>query len=160
MTDVQVDDAELSPLIEIERLTLKITNERSLSPGRAEAEGQLRAIVVELVEEWRADFRRGLRPVDLYEPQSVVERAMSNLTGYGPLTTLLDDDDVWEIMLNAPEEELSDAWGRDDLTDAEVATYWRTLIAQNMDQLVDPGNPDLLFPGQELTLPNVPPAPG
>ena len=64
-------------------------------------------------------------------------------------------DSFWKIA----EEELGDAWGRDDLTDAEVATYWRTLIAQNMDRLVEPGNPDLLFPGQELMLPIVPPAP-
>ncbi len=159
MTDLHVEDVELSPLVEIERLTLEIANERNLAPGRAETEGHLRAIVLELVEQWRADFRRGLRPVDLSEPEEVVERAVSNLTGYGPLTTLLDDDDVWEIMLNAPEEELRDAWGRDDLTNAEVDSYWRTLIAQNMDRLVEPGNPDLLFPGQELMLPNVPPAP-
>lgn len=104
MTDLHVEDAELSPLVEIERLTLEIANERNLAPGRAEAEGHLRAIVLELVEQWRADFRRGLRPVDLSEPEEVVERAVSNLTGYGPLTTLLDDDDVWEIMLNAPDQ--------------------------------------------------------
>jgi len=69
--------------------------------------------------------------------------------------TVEPGDSFWKIA----EEELRDAWGRDDLTDAEVDRYWRTLIAQNMDRLVEPGNPDLLFPGQELMLPNVPPAP-
>lgn len=31
--------------------------------------------------------------------------------------------------------------------------YWRRLIAANLDRLVDPGNPDLLYPGQVLVLP-------
>jgi nucleoid-associated protein YgaU len=35
----------------------------------------------------------------------------------------------------------------------EVARYWRRLVEANRDRLVDPGNPDLLRPGQTLTLP-------
>jgi nucleoid-associated protein YgaU len=34
-----------------------------------------------------------------------------------------------------------------------VGRYWRRLIDANRDRLVDPGNPDLLLPGQELVLP-------
>jgi hypothetical protein len=34
-----------------------------------------------------------------------------------------------------------------------VGRYWRRLIDTNRDRLVDPGNPDLLVPGQELVLP-------
>lgn len=37
--------------------------------------------------------------------------------------------------------------------DGEVAGYWRRLVAANRARLVDPGNPDLLFPGQQLHLP-------
>jgi pilus assembly protein CpaF len=33
----------------------------------------------------------------------VAERAWRNLTGYGPLEPLLADEDVWEIMVNAPD---------------------------------------------------------
>ena len=33
----------------------------------------------------------------------MVERAYRNLARHGPLTPLLDDDDVWEIMVNAPD---------------------------------------------------------
>jgi hypothetical protein len=40
-------------------------------------------------------------------------------------------------------------------SDAEVAVYWRRLIEQNRSRLADPGNPDLLFPGQRLDLPSV-----
>jgi nucleoid-associated protein YgaU len=35
----------------------------------------------------------------------------------------------------------------------EVGRYWRRLVDANRDRLVDPGNPDLLLPGQELVLP-------
>ncbi len=37
------------------------------------------------------------------DAELVGERAMRNLTGYGPLGPLLTDDDVWEVMVNAPD---------------------------------------------------------
>lgn len=103
MTDVRLDEIE-SPLEEIERLALEIAKERNLSPGHELANQELRSIIAELIEQWRADFRRGIRPIDLAEPETLIDRAISNLTGYGPLASLLDDDDVWEIMLNAPDQ--------------------------------------------------------
>jgi nucleoid-associated protein YgaU len=38
-------------------------------------------------------------------------------------------------------------------TDAEVDPYWRALMATNRAHLAHPGNPDLLYVGQQLTLP-------
>lgn len=38
-------------------------------------------------------------------------------------------------------------------TDGEVAGYWHRVIEANRDRLDDPDNPDLIFPGQSLTLP-------
>jgi hypothetical protein len=35
----------------------------------------------------------------------------------------------------------------------DLVVYWRALIAENRDRLVDPGNPDLLLVGQRLVLP-------
>ena len=96
--------ASVSPLVEIEQGALEIANERNIGLEQDTADDQLRAIVTELVEQWRADYLRGIRLVDLGEPQLIIERAMSNLVGYGPLAALLDDDDVWEIMLNAPDQ--------------------------------------------------------
>ncbi len=37
--------------------------------------------------------------------------------------------------------------------DTEVGDYWRQLVAANRAGLVDPDNPDLIFPGQVLILP-------
>ena len=63
---------------------------------------ELRAIVDDEVARWSADFKRGLRAFDLADHDVVAERAYRNLAGYGPLEPLLRDDDVWEVMLNAP----------------------------------------------------------
>src|SRR3546814_19564146 len=62
----------------------------------------LRSLIAEEVARWSLDHRRGLHPYDLAEPDIVIERAFRNLAGYGPLGPLLDDDHVWEIMINAP----------------------------------------------------------
>jgi hypothetical protein len=35
----------------------------------------------------------------------------------------------------------------------EISGYWRRLVAANADRLADAGNPDLLFPGQQLRVP-------
>lgn len=43
----------------------------------------------------------------------------------------------------------------EDPSDAEVAAHWRDVIDANRDRLVDPDNPDLLLPGQEVVLPAV-----
>lgn len=96
--------SDVSPLEEIERMALEIAKERDLSPGQDAASLELRSIISDLVGQWRADHRRGIRPIDLSEPEALIDRAMSNLTGYGPLAALLEDDDVWEIMLNAPDQ--------------------------------------------------------
>lgn len=42
-----------------------------------------------------------------------------------------------------------------DPSDVKVAAHWRDVIDANRDRLVDPDNPDLLLPGQEVVLPAV-----
>ncbi|HVL02965.1 MAG TPA: hypothetical protein VM386_00875, partial [Acidimicrobiales bacterium] len=58
-------------------------------------------------------------------------------------------DHLWSVA-----EHVLEHGGADSTSDAAVAEYWRRLIAANTDRLADPGNPDLLFPGQVLTLPS------
>jgi len=82
---------DLSPLVEIERLVQARAKDLALDPA------------AEQVAEWSVDHKRGVRAYDLADPAQVVERAHRNLAGYGPLQPLLDDDDVWEIMVNAPD---------------------------------------------------------
>ena len=92
----------LSPLQEIESTVQDQANRASIDVSTSEGDSELRGLIESAVLQWRDDHRRGLRPHDLSEPGVIVERAHRNLARYGPLTSLLEDDDVWEIMVNSP----------------------------------------------------------
>lgn len=91
-----------SPLQEIERIVQARARERSVDVRRDP--DALKQLIGEAVSDWTLDHKRGVRPFDLAEPERVAERALRNLTGYGPLAPLLADDDVWEVMINGPSE--------------------------------------------------------
>ena len=93
----------VSPLAEIERTVQQRAKQLSLDIAAGDGTARLRALIDEEVQRWSADYKRGLRAFDLSDPAMVVERAFRNLAGYGPLEPLLADDDVWEIMINAPD---------------------------------------------------------
>ena len=63
--------------------------------------------------------------------------------------TVQPGDSFWLIAA----ETLADRAGHVRHDDTEIAIYWRTLIHENIEILVEPGNPDLLLPGQVLQLP-------
>lgn len=61
-------------------------------------------------------------------------------------------DSMWLIA----EETLTDDMpANEEVSDETVAAYWRVLIEANQDRLIEPGNPDLILPGQELILPPI-----
>lgn len=62
-------------------------------------------------------------------------------------------DHLWSVAVRV----LQSA-GTDPSSDGVVAEYWHRLIEANTDRFADPGNPDLIFPGQILTLPIPSPA--
>jgi DNA-binding SARP family transcriptional activator len=62
--------------------------------------------------------------------------------------TVVSGDSFWSLA----EEQLTAALGRAP-TDSEIDPYWRELIDANADRLVEPGNPNLLHPGQRLVTP-------
>jgi nucleoid-associated protein YgaU len=65
--------------------------------------------------------------------------------------TIAPGDHLWKVAA----ETLAHAWSRPP-TDAEVLPYWVAVIARNRHALADPTNPDLVFPGQVIELPNPP----
>ncbi len=69
----------------------------------AGAHGVPGRLVDEEIARWRREYQRGRRDCDIAEPAVAAERALRNLVGYGPLQPLLDDPDVWEIMVNGPD---------------------------------------------------------
>jgi LysM domain len=65
-----------------------------------------------------------------------------------PAWTVEAGDSFWSIAA----ETAAPAGGA--ANDRRVACYWRRLVEANRGRLLDPGNPDLLVPGQELVLPD------
>lgn len=93
-----------NPLLEVERQVQRRAQAEGVDLGTADGAHRMRTLVHEEVERWRDEHRRGRRPYDLPDGASVAQRAIRNLVGHGPLAPLLEDDDVWEVMVNAPDE--------------------------------------------------------
>lgn len=73
-------------------------------------------------------------------------------TGQTAVTwTVRPGDHFWSIA----EAVVTDALGQIP-TDAEIARYWHDLIEANLEQLVHPDVPDLVYPGQKFVLPPTP----
>lgn len=96
------ETTDLSPLQEIELIVQ--ARARTLELDAAAHPDGMADLVREAVAQWSLDHKRGVRPHDLPDPDRIAQRALWNLTGYGPLAPLLADDDVWEVMVNAPSE--------------------------------------------------------
>ncbi|MCY3851038.1 MAG: ATPase, T2SS/T4P/T4SS family [Acidimicrobiaceae bacterium] len=94
---------DLTPLAEIEMRVKERAKNEALDLNAVQSVEALSVLVAEEILHWNDDHRRGIRPYPLSYPEIVSERALRNLTGYGPLGPLLHDDDVWEIMINAPD---------------------------------------------------------
>ena len=92
----------VSPLAEIESTVQERAKQLRVDATAAAGARTIEALVQEAIQEWDLEYRRGDRPVQLADPDRVADRARRNLLGYGPLEPLMADDDVWEIMVNAP----------------------------------------------------------
>src|SRR5215469_17718403 len=61
-----------SPLRAIERAAQEAAKAEALDMGEPGARQQLRALLDEQVARWQADYRRGLRPLDIADPEAAV----------------------------------------------------------------------------------------
>lgn len=93
-----------SPLAELELVVQQRAESMALDVDTPAGEVQLHGLINAVLDDWDVEHRRGLRDQAPGDPAALAERAFRNLARYGPLTELLDDDDVWEIMINAPHE--------------------------------------------------------
>jgi LysM domain len=75
-------------------------------------------------------------------------RATRDPSAAPPSWTVETGDSFWSIAA----ETLAEAG--ETPTDGRVIGYWRRLVEANRGRLLDPDNPDLLVPGQELVLPD------
>lgn len=69
-------------------------------------------------------------------------------TAPAPDVTVQPGDSFWRIA----EQQVTQQLGHPPST-AEITTYWAQLVDLNASRLVQPGNPDLVLPGQVLLLP-------
>ena len=92
-----------SPLAHIEQAVQERAKRLALDVTAGDATELLRPLVHDEIVRWHGEYQRGRRPYDIAEPDRAADRALRNLTGYGPLQALLDDPDVWEIMVNGPD---------------------------------------------------------
>ncbi len=94
----------LTPLETIEQRVHERASEMGLDVRNPEGIASVRRVIDEEIASWRIAWQQGLRPQDLSAVEQLRERAFRNVVGYGPLDPLLADDDIFEIMVNAPWE--------------------------------------------------------
>ncbi len=93
---------EAAPLVQIEYAVLDRAKERGLDVDSPAGRLALEQLIHAELDLWRVQFERGERELSISDPAAAFTRAIRNLAGYGPLEPLLDDDDVYEIMVNGP----------------------------------------------------------
>jgi pilus assembly protein CpaF len=94
---------ELSPLAEVERAVQLRAKDLNLDPANPAGASRICSLIDEEIKRWSVEYKHGRRDLDISDSEFVAERATRNLLGYGPLAPLLADDDVWEVMINAPD---------------------------------------------------------
>jgi hypothetical protein len=90
---------------------------------------------------------RGAPVMQLMPPNQIVATALPRALP-DATHTVAPGDSFWSIAA----EVVAQATGPAP-SDETIARYWRALIDANRDQLVVPGDPDLIHPGQVFTLP-------
>ncbi len=100
--DAQDDAFHRPPLLVIEeRVRTRCADER-LDMAVPGSMLRLWTLVHDEVAAWHVRFQQGLVAFDVSDSALLAERAVRNIAGYGPLEQLLDDDNVFEIMVNGP----------------------------------------------------------
>ena len=81
--------APLSPILAIERAVQDRAKTNALDVTGPDGHTQLRTLIDEEILRWQNDFKRGLRPYQLGDSETLGQRVFTNIAGYGPLTSLL-----------------------------------------------------------------------
>ncbi len=127
---------EMSPLQEIELAVQRRATQLALDVDTLDGEEQIRSLIEDAVNSWQEEYSRGLRDHSLPDPEAVAERAFRNIARSGPLTPLLTDPDVWEIMVNSPTEIFAKRHSRPSGFHAEVF-HDDDHVARTLTKLLD-----------------------
>ncbi|RMH80581.1 MAG: LysM peptidoglycan-binding domain-containing protein [Actinomyces sp.] len=123
-----------------------------LNVGRVQPDG---AVVAPNDDTLRPGWLLALPPDATVGPTTADHRSSGSVDPTVPSPPVVSEtiavepgDNLWTIA----EHRLATDLGRSP-TDTEILPYWQQLIEQNRGRYVEPGNPDLILPGQILTLP-------
>lgn len=94
----------ISPLVEIEHRVQDRANAIDLDLDSPTGDALLRDLIEDEVQRWSTEQRRQSSSYVSNDLETLTDRTYRNIAQYGPITELLEDDDVWEIMINAPDE--------------------------------------------------------
>ncbi|MFP5308020.1 MAG: LysM peptidoglycan-binding domain-containing protein [Actinomycetes bacterium] len=149
LTMAPLDDAPTAGADDAETLTMAALDD----PARAAGVRVAETITMQAVE---APAPPAVAPPQVAPPADAAGAtdAAAPAPAGGREVTVASGDHLWSLA----EDALVAAWGR-DVSDDELAPYWRDVVEANRDRLADPTDPDLLFPGQQVVLPATPPAP-
>ncbi len=92
------------PLAEIEQCVSERARRGGLDPRAPGADLTITALAHEEIRRWNLEFKSGAHSYAIDDADAFAERILRDLLGYGPLEAPLADADVWEIMVNAPQE--------------------------------------------------------
>ena len=119
------------------------TEIRALNAGRMMPDGTVLA----------ADFTTVRHNWTLLLPSDAHLSAQADSFSVVGTRTVAPDDNFWTLAATT----LADAWGREPTT-VEIRPYWTALIDHNRPALAPPGDPNLIFAGQQFEIP-APPLP-
>ena len=91
-------------LAEVERLVSERARRSGVDPRSPGADHAITALALEEIRQWNLGFKSGVHGEAVSNVDATAERVVRDLLGYGPLEAPLADPDVWEIMVNAPQE--------------------------------------------------------
>ena len=91
-----------TPLVIIEDLVQDRAKGRRLDLDAPGGRAELSVLIADEIRAWNLAYQQGQRSQEIVNEDTLALRAIHNLAGYGPLEALLADEDVYEIMINAP----------------------------------------------------------
>lgn len=77
-------ESDHSPLELVEQAVLARAKHGAIDVSSNDGARLMRTYIDDAIEQWNFDHQRGLRPFGLSDPDLIAERALRNLTGYGP----------------------------------------------------------------------------
>lgn len=133
------DDLSIKKIKEIEDLSQdvldKIIDEIIVSPDINDPQ-QKKNIMDQVSEKLNEILNQNRKHLSLVDKQKVIKSVVDEIFGYGPITALLEDPTVTEIMVNGPDNIFIERFGKLELTDKRFRDDRHVL--HTIDKIISP----------------------